>query len=142
MSNNDEEVKYDIEELPPVLELDEDKMFHDDEGNMSCLYCNNKLVPIGNSRINGKDHIDWNTRKLHKKCYRELSEITDGEFDLTRLSIIDGLLCSFNGCNDDICECRKCKLCNTRIPKNIALCKTDLCINCHINEWCKINNII
>jgi hypothetical protein len=33
MNTNDEEVKYDIEEAPPVLELEEHEMFHD-EGNI------------------------------------------------------------------------------------------------------------
>ena len=37
-----------------------------------CLYCNKTLVPIGNSRINGKFHDDWQTRKYHKKCYFEI----------------------------------------------------------------------
>jgi hypothetical protein len=34
MNTSDEEVKYDIEEAPPVLELEEHEMFHDDEGNI------------------------------------------------------------------------------------------------------------
>lgn len=39
--------------------------------NNLCLRCNKKLVPIGNARINGKDHNDWNNRKYHKKCWKD-----------------------------------------------------------------------
>ena len=34
-----------------------------------CIVCNKHLVAIGNARTNGKNHNDWNTRKLHKKCF-------------------------------------------------------------------------
>ena len=106
----------------------------------NCLYCGSKLVPIGKSRSNGKDHEDWTKRKLHKKCFKSLSwmfEDVNEEVDYNRISNVDNLLCSFNGCNDLLCECRKCKLCPTRIPKDIALCKGDLCLNCHIDKWVK-----
>jgi len=39
-----------------------------------CEYCNGHLVPVGSARSNGKDHADWNTRKLHKKCWKEMQE--------------------------------------------------------------------
>jgi hypothetical protein len=35
-----------------------------------CSYCKKVLQPIGNKRKNGKLHNDWNTRKLHKKCFK------------------------------------------------------------------------
>ena len=38
-----------------------------------CTYCGNNLVPIGDDRANGKDHPDWDTRTLHKKCWIEWS---------------------------------------------------------------------
>jgi len=34
-----------------------------------CKICNKSLVPIGNSRKNGKLHADWDTRTMHKKCF-------------------------------------------------------------------------
>lgn len=42
---------------------------------MYCLHCGRKLVSIGNSRKNGKNHSDWDTRKYHKKCFIKLCEI-------------------------------------------------------------------
>ncbi len=38
-----------------------------------CLLCNKVLVPIGSKRANGKaTHTDWECRKYHKKCFKEL----------------------------------------------------------------------
>jgi len=37
-----------------------------------CLACGNRLVPVGRSRTNGKDHDDWNDREYHKKCWKGL----------------------------------------------------------------------
>jgi hypothetical protein len=37
-----------------------------------CQWCCRKLVPIGNARENGRPHDDWNTRRLHKKCWIEM----------------------------------------------------------------------
>jgi hypothetical protein len=37
-----------------------------------CWHCEGKLVPVGNARINGAAHDDWDCRYLHKKCWREL----------------------------------------------------------------------
>jgi hypothetical protein len=34
-----------------------------------CRYCEGTLVSIGNSRVNGAGHKDWNSRKYHKKCW-------------------------------------------------------------------------
>ena len=35
-----------------------------------CLHCLRRLVPIGDSRANGKAHPDWDGRTLHKQCYK------------------------------------------------------------------------
>lgn len=37
-----------------------------------CLYCAKSLVNIGHGRINGANHVDWNKRRLHKKCWKIL----------------------------------------------------------------------
>jgi hypothetical protein len=37
-----------------------------------CVQCCEPLVPMGHARANGKDHADWSSRRLHKKCWREL----------------------------------------------------------------------
>ena len=37
-----------------------------------CKHCDRPLVAIGDKRANGKAHKDWDSRVLHKKCYREL----------------------------------------------------------------------
>lgn len=37
-----------------------------------CWHCQGKLVPIGNSRANGKEHDDWPSRRLHKQCWKQL----------------------------------------------------------------------
>lgn len=42
-----------------------------------CLKCFRKLTPVGHSRENGRDHPDWATRTLHKKCYSE--SLAEGE---------------------------------------------------------------
>ncbi len=39
---------------------------------MECKLCRKKVVPIGAKRKNGKDHKDWKTRNLHKKCWRDV----------------------------------------------------------------------
>ena len=36
-----------------------------------CRLCGKPLVKIGNARKNGANHIDWNSRKYHKKCTLE-----------------------------------------------------------------------
>ena len=36
-----------------------------------CAKCGKALVANGSSRVNGKNHADWKTRSLHKKCWRE-----------------------------------------------------------------------
>lgn len=39
--------------------------------NRLCHWCGGKLVPIGHSRMNGRNHNDWDRRRLHKKCWLE-----------------------------------------------------------------------
>lgn len=41
---------------------------------MDCSECGKKLVAIGLSRKNGKSHPDWDSRKMHKKCYAKYRE--------------------------------------------------------------------
>ena len=37
-----------------------------------CEYCGKPLKAIGTARKNGKKtHNDWDTRKLHKSCWKE-----------------------------------------------------------------------
>lgn len=41
----------------------------------NCDRCAKRLVPVGTSRKNGvQHHDDWNTRRLHKKCWLEQLE--------------------------------------------------------------------
>ena len=37
-----------------------------------CCHCQRVLVAVGNSRVAGKNHDDWEYRYLHKKCFFEL----------------------------------------------------------------------
>jgi len=37
--------------------------------NKYCSRCQKVLQAIGNSRKNGKKHDDWESRKMHKKCW-------------------------------------------------------------------------
>jgi hypothetical protein len=34
-----------------------------------CLLCGKYLRAIGHSRLNGRPHKDWFSRKYHKKCW-------------------------------------------------------------------------
>lgn len=40
--------------------------------NKICLECNKKMPVIGTNRINGANHDDWNSRKFHKLCYKDI----------------------------------------------------------------------
>jgi hypothetical protein len=40
-----------------------------------CQLCNKGLPTIGNMRMNGKDHNDWDGRQYHKKCWKEKKEM-------------------------------------------------------------------
>lgn len=37
-----------------------------------CQYCYKKLRPIGSARKNGANHDDWEDRKYHKKCNKDI----------------------------------------------------------------------
>ena len=34
-----------------------------------CIWCNKPLQPIGNARVFGANHKDWEGRNSHKKCW-------------------------------------------------------------------------
>lgn len=36
-----------------------------------CTECNKKLLPIGKKKDGSTKFEDWETRKMHKKCYKE-----------------------------------------------------------------------
>ena len=40
-----------------------------------CVWCNKALQPIGNARLFGAKHTDWQERNTHKKCWVE-NELT------------------------------------------------------------------
>lgn len=42
-----------------------------------CKYCEKKLVPIGHTRSNGKNHKDWNSRKFHKCCFKIIMNLPE-----------------------------------------------------------------
>ena len=58
MNTSDEEIKYDIEEAPPVLELEEYEMFQDEEGNIL--------------------DIEVYGERLEDKCYFKAKSIEEG----------------------------------------------------------------
>ena len=39
-----------------------------------CWHCGAKLVPIGSMRSNGASHDDWDSRYLHKACWKLLKD--------------------------------------------------------------------
>lgn len=38
----------------------------------TCMLCEGSLVRCGARRVNGREHCDWSTRYLHKKCWKRL----------------------------------------------------------------------
>ncbi len=57
-----------------------------------CQSCGKRLIPIGNNRINGKNHNDWNGRIFHKKCWKEImmsDDNEDGQQDITQEFIMN-----------------------------------------------------
>ena len=36
-----------------------------------CVWCKKALQPIGNARLFGANHPDWEERNTHKKCWIE-----------------------------------------------------------------------
>jgi len=37
-----------------------------------CCHCWTVMPSVGNDRSNGKPHLDWSSRFLHKKCWQQL----------------------------------------------------------------------
>ena len=35
-----------------------------------CVICGKTLIAIGNKRVNGKNHDDWENRTKHKQCWK------------------------------------------------------------------------
>jgi hypothetical protein len=48
-----------------------------------CIVCKNSIVKFGHARKNGKNHKDWNTRKLHKKCLKEYNNRRRSEYEFS-----------------------------------------------------------
>ena len=48
------------------------KRLYEKEPTGYCDHCEGKLVPVGSSRANGANHDDWDSRRYHKKCWKEL----------------------------------------------------------------------
>jgi hypothetical protein len=47
-----------------------------------CVFCNRTLKVVGYLRKNGKNHGDWNTRDLHKKCWKlKIKQCIDNHFE-------------------------------------------------------------
>ena len=53
--------------------------------NKKCLHCDKAIVAIGNKRANGGMTNDWETRKYHKKCFKEIQEINEYKRQMERL---------------------------------------------------------
>ena len=45
--------------------------------NKLCRECFKPLVPVGYARANGSAHADWESRKFHKRCWKELPSDTE-----------------------------------------------------------------
>ena len=45
--------------------------------NKLCCECFKPLVPVGYGRANGRAHADWESRKFHKRCWKELPSDTE-----------------------------------------------------------------
>lgn len=41
---------------------------------IKCLHCKKSIVAFGNARKNGCDRKDWDTRRYHVKCWKELKD--------------------------------------------------------------------
>lgn len=56
--------------------------------NKKCEYCDKPLVSIGRERANGKrSHGDWETRKYHKKCWKQMKDDEVDEFLISSLTM-------------------------------------------------------
>lgn len=50
-----------------------------------CIICNKKVVPFGTSRKNGNKTPDWESRKMHKKCWKQRNDLMLLEGRLSRV---------------------------------------------------------
>jgi hypothetical protein len=41
-----------------------------EKNKRTCVFCNKTLKTMGFLRKNGKNHPDWESRDLHKKCWK------------------------------------------------------------------------
>ena len=60
-----------------------------------CLYCNKRLIIIGIGRKNGipvgnHNGQDWDNRKYHKKCFKELKDIQENYITSLNWAIENG----------------------------------------------------
>ncbi len=46
-----------------------------------CLHCGKRMPSVGSARRNGAGHDDWEDRKLHKSCWRNLLQDADRSND-------------------------------------------------------------
>lgn len=70
--------------------------------NKKCEYCGGTLVAIGRERANGKrSHDDWETRRYHKKCWKEMKDDEVDDF------LIESLRMSMNKLSPSLLELTK-----------------------------------
>lgn len=51
-----------------------------------CEHCGKPLKPFGDCRLNGKkDQKDWMTRKLHKKCFKDIMQLKQWKREMKEL---------------------------------------------------------
>lgn len=55
-----------------------------------CIACDEPIKSFGTARKNGKDHNDWNTRLLHKKCWCELQRTQALQYQLSHRAFTSG----------------------------------------------------
>ncbi len=60
---------YWVERHRPLLRTHAVEFLHN-----KCWSCGGMLQPIGNARMNGRCHDDWDGRVLHKKCWKEIMD--------------------------------------------------------------------
>lgn len=118
-----------------------------------CKLCEGRLVPIGNARINGADHYDWNTRLYHKKCWLEIKyprcgekmdkdengkcvECNDVECDGSGKCFRQKGLDSYEQrkCNHK-CEIKCCPRCYIKLPEWVLDCNKGFCMNCAAHHY-------
>ena len=66
--NNCDDIQWVREHHPDLIQA---AQLHIEHAKL-CWHCGKKLVPVGHARRKGAAHVDWSTRKLHKKCWHEL----------------------------------------------------------------------